>query len=40
MYEGEHRDGELHGKGVLKYQNGAIYEGEFVKNLFDGTGTF
>ena len=40
MYEGEHRDGELHGKGVLKYQNGAIYEGEFVDNLFDGTGTF
>ena len=40
MYEGEHRDGKMHGKGVLKYQNGTSYEGDFANDLFEGTGTF
>ena len=39
MYEGEHRDGKMHGKGVLKYKNGARYEGDFANDLFEGTGT-
>ena len=40
MYKGEHRDGKMHGKGVMKYGNGTSYEGDFVNDLFDGTGTF
>ena len=40
MYEGEHIDGKMHGKGVLKYDNGSLYEGDFVNDFFEGTGTF
>ena len=40
MYEGEHRDGKMHGKGVLKYRSGTRYDGEFANDLFEGTGTF
>lgn len=30
--------GFLHGKGVFKWKNGLIYEGEFKDNLMDGEG--
>ena len=40
IYEGEHKDNQLHGKGVLKYNNGDSYEGEFANNFFEGTGTY
>lgn len=29
-----------HGKGVLKFFNGAVYQGLFKKNSFEGYGVF
>ena len=39
-YEGEHKDGLRHGRGVLNYGKGIKYEGEFSKGLFHGKGEF
>ena len=39
-YEGEHKDGLRHGKGILRYGNGIKYEGEFSNGLFHGEGKF
>ena len=30
----------MHGKGLLTYENGNTYEGEFVKNRREGYGSF
>lgn len=38
-YLGEFRGGKLNGKGILIYNNGRIYEGDFVNNTPDGKAT-
>ena len=38
-YTGDMKDGVREGKGVLKMQDGRIYEGEFQHNLPNGMGT-
>lgn len=30
----------MHGKGVLTFCNGELYEGEFKKDKFDGQGKY
>ena len=35
-YEGDFVDGERDGKGIYKYQNGTMYEGEWQKNFRHG----
>ena len=32
-YEGQMKDGKRNGKGIMKWANGAIYEGEFKDDL-------
>lgn len=39
-YSGELRDGEPHGTGVLRMNNGDRYEGEFRDGVFHGSGTY
>ncbi len=39
-YSGELRDGEPHGSGVLRMNNGDRYEGEFRDGVFHGSGTY
>jgi hypothetical protein len=39
-YTGELRDGEPHGEGVLRLNNGDRYEGRFAGGLFHGEGTY
>ena len=31
-YEGEFLDGQFHGRGVYKFENGKVYEGLFHDN--------
>jgi len=37
-YKGEWKNGEFHGKGVLREAWGAIYKGDFKNNMADGHG--
>ncbi len=37
-YQGILRDGKREGKGLMKYNNGRIYEGEWCNDLRDGKG--
>lgn len=37
-YEGEKREGNRNGQGLLYYSNGLSYEGEFRNNLRHGFG--
>jgi len=37
-YEGEWKEGKMHGKGVYRYVNGNRYEGEYADDLFNGKG--
>ncbi len=40
-YEGEtNRRGEYHGKGILKYQSGEVYSGNFAYGKWYGTGLY
>ena len=39
-YEGMWEDNKMHGKGVINWTGGKKYEGDFVKNLREGTGKF
>ena len=39
-YDGEWKDGWMHGQGVYTYQSGARYEGEVSKNKPHGKGSF
>lgn len=39
-YTGELRDGEPHGTGILRLNNGDRYEGEFQDGVFHGSGTY
>jgi hypothetical protein len=38
-YDGQWKNGLMHGKGVYRFQGGAIYDGEFVNNKQHGKGT-
>lgn len=38
IYQGEFKNGIVHGKGVLKFKNGSIYEGEFEDGFMHGKG--
>jgi hypothetical protein len=38
VYFGAVQNGDLHGKGVLHYENGEIYDGEFENNVRSGCG--
>jgi hypothetical protein len=38
VYYGAVQNGDLHGKGVLYYENGEIYDGEFENNVRSGCG--
>lgn len=40
QYEGQWKDGNYHGYGVLKFRNGESYDGHFSNGTFDGKGTF
>ena len=37
-YDGEWKDGKMHGKGVYTYINGDQYEGEYSDNVINGSG--
>jgi len=37
-YTGEFDKGKLHGKGIMFYNNGRVYEGDFISNAPDGAG--
>eukprot|EP00826_Nyctotherus_ovalis_P015808 TRINITY_DN14527_c0_g1_i12.p1 TRINITY_DN14527_c0_g1~~TRINITY_DN14527_c0_g1_i12.p1 ORF type:complete len:260 (+),score=64.85 TRINITY_DN14527_c0_g1_i12:1185-1964(+) len=37
-YEGERKDGKMHGKGVYRFANGDRYEGEYVEGAIHGKG--
>lgn len=39
-YDGEFVDGKREGRGVLMYSNGDNYNGEWMNNLFHGSGIF
>ena len=39
-YEGEMKGGEYHGHGVLSYEDGAVYDGEWVEGKREGTGAY
>lgn len=40
LYEGPHNAvGERHGKGIMRWANGDVYEGEFYRGSRQGTGT-
>jgi len=38
-YEGQFKDGELHGHGILTFPDGSRYEGEFRNGQMNGKGT-
>jgi hypothetical protein len=38
-YQGEFKGGRLHGRGILVYNNGRVYEGEFENNTPHGSAT-
>ena len=38
-YVGEYKNGNFHGKGVLTFDNGEKYEGQFVEGKREGMGT-
>jgi hypothetical protein len=39
LYQGEFRNGKLHGKGKYTFNTGDVAEGQFVNNKFTGYGT-
>jgi hypothetical protein len=39
-YFGETKNKKMHGKGLLRFQSGAMYQGEFSNGKKNGTGTF
>ena len=38
VYEGMHKDGFMHGRGVYAFADGRLYDGEFVKGVREGRG--
>lgn len=39
-YEGDWKDGKMHGRGRLVYENGDVYDGNFHKGKKFGKGIF
>jgi hypothetical protein len=39
VYEGAFKDGYRHGKGKIQFVSGNYYEGDWVNNKKEGTGT-
>ena len=39
-YEGEYRDGAMHGQGIYQWENGDRYEGEFAADKPNGKGRY
>ena len=39
-YSGEFHMGELHGQGIMKYRDGAVYEGTWERNRRSGYGMY
>ena len=39
VYEGDWKNDQRTGKGILKYHDGDVYEGEFNKGKKEGKGT-
>ena len=39
IYEGEHHNGTMHGKGKMKYSDGSTYEGDWQEGVRSGKGT-
>ena len=35
---GEFKEGLMHGRGIFKYTNGDVYEGEFLSDVRHGSG--
>ena len=40
VYDGDWKDDEPHGQGVMKYHNGDVYKGEFSGGKMHGKGIF
>ena len=40
MYEGDHKDGKMSGKGMYKWPDGAMYEGTWANNMRNGYGIY
>jgi hypothetical protein len=38
VYEGERKDGKMHGKGKMTWPNGEVYEGEYKDDKMNGQG--
>ena len=38
VYDGQFKEGKMHGKGILKEQNEDQYEGDFNENEKKGSG--
>ena len=38
-YSGNWKNGAPNGSGKLRFENGSVFEGQFVKGLRDGQGT-
>jgi hypothetical protein len=36
MYDGDYVKGKKHGKGLFRWADGAVYQGEFVDNNING----
>lgn len=39
IYEGQFKDNNMHGKGLLKWPNLQYYDGDFKNGMMDGQGT-
>lgn len=39
MYDGYWKEGKMHGKGKLSFENGDYFQGEFVAGVRNGVGT-
>lgn len=35
-YAGQFYNGEMHGRGVMEYKDGAVYEGDWSRNVRQG----
>ena len=40
QYSGFMSDGQMHGKGKLVYENGEVYEGDWVRGKRHGQGQY
>lgn len=40
LYDGEWKDGKMHGHGMYTFPNGDIYDGEWQNNVAQGTGMY